>query len=494
MSGASARPLSGASVRPINTGGTPACLSGTYLALDAKTYAITIQTSMVPITTEELPDPELFQDYPLYVTRAKEDGQTRYRLRLGTFDNLAKAETLMPALRLNFPAAWANELTPDERRTSSAVKHWRGNSILPRAPIADSDSPSNVTEVRPVAAQPPPIVPAPAHAPKPIEEAFRAKAPVEELAPPKPALPEIKRHSLRPVARPEVEEFEGIEHEIDLDLPEPESEPEPRESLIAKALERNNRREKAKDRRRKQLRIDFDDRRTNIEDRRKNDDLSVEAKDRLLQEELLKQAKERGLRHEMMETAEPGTLLKAGDGICAFALNLGWSQQPLNRENLPGLVIFDKHYLYAVRTVHDGEIWYGLRLGFFPTRQRAEQLTHVLSKHFESVLVIPVRSEEFLASAELAVPSLTGGAEGASQEAVGAAAASTEPVALRARPGLSQEIFEEDEDFETGVGDAKPSRPSSVSRIIRFATRPLVLLTVLLCVLAGSALYQILAL
>lgn len=475
--------MSGASVRPISTGGTPACLSGTYVAFDAKTYAITVQTSMVPITTEELPDAKLFQDYPLYVTRAKEDGQTRYRLRLGTFESLAKAEALMPALRLTFPAAWANELSPDERRSSSAVKHWRGNTILPRAPARASHDarPSNVTQVRRTIAKPAPPIPGSVRPVAPLEEIVRA--PVEELAPPAPTLPRIKRHSLisRPIEqptkipRPEVEE---IEHEIDLEPPEKP------ESLIMKGLQRNNTREKAKDRRKKQELIEF-------EDRRREQELTVEAKDRTLQQELLKQAKDRGLTQELMKTADAGTLLKAGDGICAFALNLGWSQQPLNRENLPGLVIFDKHYLYAVRTVHDGETWYGLRLGFFPTRQRAEQLTYLLSKHFESVLVIPVRSEEFLASAELAVPSLNdegqGGSEG--QATTGDLEQSTEPVALRARPGITQRITEDESETQS---ESKSRRQSSVSRIVTFALRPLVLLTVLLCVLAGAVLYQIL--
>jgi len=481
--------MSGASVRPISTGGTPACLSGNYVAFDAKTYAITVQTSMVPITIEELPDPKLFQDYPLYVTRAKEDGQTRYRLRLGTFENLAKAEALMPALRLTFPAAWANELSPDERRSSSAVKHWRGNTILPSAPANPSHDarPSNVTQVKRTIAKTAPPIPRSVRPVAPLEEIVRA--PVEDLAPPAPTLPRIKRHSLisRPIEQPTKiprPEGEEIEHEIDLEPPEKPEKPEKPESLIMKGLQRNNIREKAKDRRKKQELIEF-------EDRRRKQELTVEAKDRTLQQELLKQAKDRGLTQKLMKTADAGTLLKAGDGICAFALNLGWSQQPLNRENLPGLVIFDKHYLYAVRTVHDGEVWYGLRLGFFPTRQRAEQLTYLLSKHFESVLVVPVRSEEFLASAELAVPSLNDEAPGDSEGQATASdlEKSTEPVALRARPGITQRITGDESETRS---ESKARRQSSVSRIVTFALRPLVLLTVLLCLLAGAVLYQIL--
>ena len=111
---------------------TGAELSGRFLALDTKIFSVTLVSSTLPIGLEKLPPAAVYGEYPLYLTRSNEDGQTRYRLRLGTFSDSRSAESLAQGLRLDFPTALVSELLDSERENSFAVRPWPGNSKLKR--------------------------------------------------------------------------------------------------------------------------------------------------------------------------------------------------------------------------------------------------------------------------------------------------------------------------------------------------------------------------
>ena len=120
--------------KPPGSPHSDAGLSGQFLALEAKIFGIILVSSSRPISLKTLPPTAAYDDYPLYMTLSEERGQTRYRLRLGAFTDGAVAESLVHALRLDFPSALVSELSDCEREHSLAVRPWSGNSKLKRKP------------------------------------------------------------------------------------------------------------------------------------------------------------------------------------------------------------------------------------------------------------------------------------------------------------------------------------------------------------------------
>jgi hypothetical protein len=78
----------------------------------------------------------------------------------------------------------------------------------------------------------------------------------------------------------------------------------------------------------------------------------------------------------------------------SFAVQLQWSVQPPDLENVPPLAIFSAYTLYTVEGSRDGRKWYGLRLGFFSDAISAKQVAHYVRSEFASVAVVPVSPGE----------------------------------------------------------------------------------------------------
>jgi len=77
-----------------------------------------------------------------------------------------------------------------------------------------------------------------------------------------------------------------------------------------------------------------------------------------------------------------------------FAVQLQWSVQPVELNNVPPLAIFSAYTLYTVEGSRDGRKWYGLRLGFFSDAISAKQVAYYVRSEFTSVAVVPVSPQE----------------------------------------------------------------------------------------------------
>jgi hypothetical protein len=78
----------------------------------------------------------------------------------------------------------------------------------------------------------------------------------------------------------------------------------------------------------------------------------------------------------------------------SFAVQLQWSVQPVELNNVPPLAIFSAYTLYSVEGSREGRKWYGLRLGFFNDAISAKQVAYYVRSEFNSVAVVPVSPQE----------------------------------------------------------------------------------------------------
>jgi len=78
----------------------------------------------------------------------------------------------------------------------------------------------------------------------------------------------------------------------------------------------------------------------------------------------------------------------------SFAVQLMWSDQPIELSGLPGLSIFRAYTLYKTQGNRQGRPWYGLRLGFFDDAISAKQVAYYVRTSFASVAVVPITDEE----------------------------------------------------------------------------------------------------
>jgi len=77
-----------------------------------------------------------------------------------------------------------------------------------------------------------------------------------------------------------------------------------------------------------------------------------------------------------------------------FAVQLLWSVQPIDMNDVPLLAIFSAYTLYGAEGNRDGRRWYGLRLGFFTDAVSAKQVAQYVRSEFKSVSVVPVSERE----------------------------------------------------------------------------------------------------
>ena len=77
-----------------------------------------------------------------------------------------------------------------------------------------------------------------------------------------------------------------------------------------------------------------------------------------------------------------------------YAVQLLWSVQPIDMNQVPQLAIFSAYTLYGAEGNRDGRRWYGLRLGFFTDAVSAKQVAQYVRSEFTSVSVVPVTHRE----------------------------------------------------------------------------------------------------
>lgn len=78
-----------------------------------------------------------------------------------------------------------------------------------------------------------------------------------------------------------------------------------------------------------------------------------------------------------------------------FAVQLAWSETPIDVDRLPRPDAFAGHVLYRVQTERDGRRWYGLRLGFFRDHLSARLVLQQARRDFALAAVVPVSDREY---------------------------------------------------------------------------------------------------
>jgi len=77
-----------------------------------------------------------------------------------------------------------------------------------------------------------------------------------------------------------------------------------------------------------------------------------------------------------------------------FAVQLHWSEQPLDVSRMPSLEAFEGYTLYATETRRAGHCRHFLRLGFFTDAMAAKDAAAEMLSKFPSAAVVPVASDE----------------------------------------------------------------------------------------------------
>ena len=78
----------------------------------------------------------------------------------------------------------------------------------------------------------------------------------------------------------------------------------------------------------------------------------------------------------------------------SFAVQLHWSEQPIDLSGVPSLAIFKGYMLYATENRREGRCRYFLRLGFFADPISAKQIAAQARSNFVSAAVVPVAEQE----------------------------------------------------------------------------------------------------
>lgn len=78
-----------------------------------------------------------------------------------------------------------------------------------------------------------------------------------------------------------------------------------------------------------------------------------------------------------------------------YVVQLAWSDQRVDPNQIPQLAIYDAYTMYTVTLLRGGVRYYGIRLGFFTSVISARQIALYVRPDFPSVAVVPVSSREF---------------------------------------------------------------------------------------------------
>lgn len=93
------------------------------------------------------------------------------------------------------------------------------------------------------------------------------------------------------------------------------------------------------------------------------------------------------------ERAAPGEIPVAAPQ--RFVVQLVWSDQRVDPNQIAHLAIFDAYTMYTVTVLRGGVRYYGIRLGFFTSVISARQIALYVRSEFQDVAVVPVSSREY---------------------------------------------------------------------------------------------------
>jgi hypothetical protein len=345
-------------------------------------YIITLNSSTAPMALEV---PAIAELAGLAVFRSKrvEDGRDRFRLHVGYFESMTAAEAVLPAVRRQFPAAWAGPAPTygmgslDDTNVAQfkfiKAPNTLQRDVAPAQPAvaasvhAPSPAPAK-TQPAPVA-QPSKAVPAAARA---TPAAKTGRAPAGQPATRRGA-PQMPAKSASVAARPGSASSRPIPPRL--------------AKVMAAATPVMARPEASRTTRPANAPALA----------RRNEDGTLAPRQVL---SLLEGSAPPTSARAAMQPRERAAIIGS---IQRFAVQLIWSTDPLNLGEVPKLAIFDAYTLYKVQVDRAGRRWYGLRLGFFGDPVSARQVALYARSDFSAAAVVPVSDRECDRAAQAAI-------------------------------------------------------------------------------------------
>jgi hypothetical protein len=144
-------------------------------------FVINLCASMAPVANvaKTLPG---FETLRLYQVARREDGRTRYRLRLGFFTSEADAEAALNSVRSEYPTAFTACLCDEDRKFTRGFVPEISNAPAPR-PVSEAPKIAMVVDNKPAAKGEPPKSVAPAKPAQMVKAAATDTVTVKALTP-----------------------------------------------------------------------------------------------------------------------------------------------------------------------------------------------------------------------------------------------------------------------------------------------------------------------
>jgi hypothetical protein len=358
-------------------------------------FVINLYASMAPVSLPSKALPGL-ESYKLYQVSRREDGRTRYRIRLGFFATEAEAETVLEQVRAEYPTAFVACVCEEDQR------YVRGFAMPSPPPLRVISAP-----------QPAPAMSAPASATKATPAAATtpakpaASTATNTTAPRARASVATNGAAAAPSASKPAAPQPVSTHEIELTFAEPPAPSAPAKAAIAPDEPFHVGRFNA----RRGLALPD----TNLT--LANEPTTAQAPSRapasptnssaltaehaasLVEKKpvpIPKSAANMHLEFDSTQTLRALTAVELEDESQEkwFAIELAVSDQPVNLDAMPHLDIFDAYRVYSVANAANGKITHSLRLGFFKEAVSAEAVAGYLKTFFAAPNVIRVSIAE----------------------------------------------------------------------------------------------------
>jgi hypothetical protein len=338
-------------------------------------FVINLCASTTPVALTP-PDHAGLKRFTFFVSRRREEGRERFRLHMGYFDSQEEAEKLLDIVREIYPGAWAG-LSPGQRlRARAQAQAEAAAADATAAAETENINPALSKRLDAVAAKAAPSQPV--VQPEPIAQptAVAASAPEAPLS----LLPdegrrvsavhatgrehEAARHALSNV-RAAIASLDDSGSAPTL-APLPELKPAIRNPSGTQEAPRDLSESAA-------LSV--------LENKSDTGGATTVNQPRL---------------PVIDNNSTPATAAAARprDEKTAYAVQLLWSVQPIDMDQIPQLAIFSAYTLYGAEGNRDGRRWYGVRLGFFTDAVSAKQVAHYVRSDFSTVSVVPVTVRE----------------------------------------------------------------------------------------------------
>jgi hypothetical protein len=310
--------------------------SGNSLPLPSATgaFIINLSSSTTPVALQQPSSPEL-KKFTFFVTRRKEDRRERFRLHMGYFATQHDAERLLEIVREVYPGAWAGvapgRLVPVPEPAPQA------RAAAPAAPRASAAPPVAA------APAPPPVQPAPAQKEhlETTQSLTSVRAAIDALED-TPAGTTLSKTAT-------IQLLEGTGTFPALTRPAvnptpPTLQPPARSPAVAAKVS--------------------------------------------------SAATAPAAPASSFREAVPAPAKALTEALAGFVVQLRWSVEPINLNDLVPLAIFDAYTLYRSKVMRDGRRWHTLRLGFFSDLNSAKQVANYVRSEFPDVSVVPVTALE----------------------------------------------------------------------------------------------------